>query len=297
MKNRTIYTSKKEWEAQYSETQQELKDLWKVELDILSEFQKVCDKYGLTWYADGGTLLGTVRHQGYIPWDDDIDIIMPFEDYLQFSKLHKEFKGKYFLQSWETENGFEPYHMKIRRSDTTGYCEKEKRYPADWNRGIAIDVFALCYIPDNILIRMFQLILLKIIRAVWHGYEAERDGIQAADSKVIDSILKKTYRLTKRIADYKRLSKWYCNIAGWQKKKSSMCGPSMFLPGRKTLIWKSEWYEKTEMMKFMDRELPCPAEWEKRLTVQYGDYMTPVKGKSMHGDLIFDPYHSYMDMK
>ena len=156
MKKRMVYISKEEWKTQYSKTPQELKDLWKVELDILSAFQEVCNKYNLTWYADGGTLLGAVRHQGFIPWDDDIDIIMPFEDYMLLSKLSKEFKGSYFLQSWETENGFEPYHMKLRRSDTTGYCDKEKRYPSDWNRGVSIDVFALCNIPDNKLITVIK---------------------------------------------------------------------------------------------------------------------------------------------
>ena len=61
-----------------------LKEVWMIEIDMLMEFEKVCKKYGLKFWAVFGTLLGTVRHKGFIPWDDDIDVCMPREDYERF---------------------------------------------------------------------------------------------------------------------------------------------------------------------------------------------------------------------
>lgn len=86
-----------------------LKKLWAIEADLLREFVRVCDKYRLRWYAYAGTLLGAIRHSGFIPWDDDIDVCMPREDYDILTKeLAGEFKTPYFMQTPYTESGCIP---------------------------------------------------------------------------------------------------------------------------------------------------------------------------------------------
>ena len=65
----------------------EMKRVWAVELDLLNEFSKVCAKHGLKWFVHAGTLLGAVRHHGFIPWDDDIDVLLPREDYEHLCEL------------------------------------------------------------------------------------------------------------------------------------------------------------------------------------------------------------------
>lgn len=78
--------------------------MWAVELHMLEAFDEVCKKYGLTYYVDFGTLLGAVRHQGFIPWDDDIDVVMFRDDYERFQAIAPyEFLELYFFQNSYTD--------------------------------------------------------------------------------------------------------------------------------------------------------------------------------------------------
>ena len=77
-------------------------------MDVLQSIAEVCEKYGLEWYAAYGTLLGAIRHEGYIPWDDDIDVSMLREDYERFLKIcgRELDKRKYFVQTVDTDPGY-----------------------------------------------------------------------------------------------------------------------------------------------------------------------------------------------
>ncbi|MDR2410347.1 MAG: LicD family protein, partial [Bacteroidales bacterium] len=126
----------------------DMKKVWYIELDILKEFIKVCNKYNLRYFADGGTLLGAIRHKGFIPWDDDIDIAMLREDYDKLVKIGpKEFKHPYFFQTPYTDKYYYQGHAKIRNSNTTGISRHE--FNKKFNRGIFIDIFPLDNIPDH----------------------------------------------------------------------------------------------------------------------------------------------------
>lgn len=286
---------KKTTEQQYAEVSPELKELWSVELDLLSKFAAVCKEHNLKWYVDGGTLLGAVRHRGFIPWDDDIDICMPYADYCKLCKMSSLFEEPYFLQTWMSQDGWHPYLSRLRRSDTTGYTKWESKNPKDWNKGVFIDIFAMSYIPDNHFIELTQGMLLKGIRGLYYGYESKRDGTPAANNMVLSYILKGAYTLFSIIWDYKRLADLYVSIGGWQKERSKKCGLLLFKPLSSIFTWKTEWYKDTIMMDFMETSVPCPIEFDERLTCQYGDYMTPVKAASYHGSLIVDLHHSYKE--
>ena len=93
----------------------DMKNLWAVELDLLNEFIRVCEVYNLRYFAEGGTMIGAVRHNGFIPWDDDIDIVMPREDYCKLEKIAvKEFKFPYFWQTEKTDPGSMRGHAQLR---------------------------------------------------------------------------------------------------------------------------------------------------------------------------------------
>lgn len=117
------------------------KKVWMVCLDMLLEVDKVCKKHGLTYYLGFGSLLGAIRHKGFIPWDDDLDIMMPRKDYDEFITLSSEFAPPYFLQIPETDPGYFHTHAKIRNSNTSAFSPMTGY--EGFNQGMWLDVFQL----------------------------------------------------------------------------------------------------------------------------------------------------------
>ena len=105
---------------------EKMKKVWSVEMDMLKELIRVCKKYDLNYYADSGTLIGAVRHNGFIPWDDDIDVAMFREDYEKLLSVAKEeFKYPYFLQTVYSEKDYLRGHAQLRNSATTGCIKND----------------------------------------------------------------------------------------------------------------------------------------------------------------------------
>ena len=131
----------------YYEVSAQTKELWAVQLDLMEQLFEVCRKYDLRIYADGGTLLGAVRHQGYIPWDDDIDLIMLRADYDKLLEHADEFEHPYFLQSVYTDPHYTHRHAQLRNSDTACWSKQEPRCIHRFNQGIFIDIFPADSMP------------------------------------------------------------------------------------------------------------------------------------------------------
>ena len=119
-----------------------MNELQQKELDLLKEFVKFCELHNLTYFLIGGTLLGAIRHLGFIPWDDDIDVGMPRPDYDRFCELaEKHFVGDIFFQSYRSDKGYPYIFSKLRNSNTT-FIEKIYRH-VPMNHGVYIDIFPL----------------------------------------------------------------------------------------------------------------------------------------------------------
>lgn len=125
-----------------------LKKVHDVELEILDEFVKVCKKNKLRYFLVGGTLLGAVRHKGFIPWDDDIDVGMPRSDYDKFIKIAKEeLDNNYFIESFENNNNYSLPFAKVMKKNTI-FLESVKNNVNGGN-GIFIDIFPFENITNN----------------------------------------------------------------------------------------------------------------------------------------------------
>lgn len=119
---------------------QTLRRLWDVEKDIYQEFTRICDQHGLTYFCAYGTALGAIRHKGFIPWDDDMDMGMPREDYEKFIEIApRELGAQYALLEPRTTKGYVMAFAKLTRSDTTFIeaTDQDRTY----HSGIFIDIF------------------------------------------------------------------------------------------------------------------------------------------------------------
>lgn len=110
-------------------------------LDILVEIDKVCRKHDIQYWIDFGTLLGAVRHGGFIPWDDDIDVTMPTDDYHRFLEIApKELPNNLFLQTKDTDPSYRLLIDKVRDKSSL-YITKHEDFTRDYNKGLYIDIF------------------------------------------------------------------------------------------------------------------------------------------------------------
>ena len=139
-----------EWLAR-SDVQERLKpvrELQGVLLEMLKVIDGLCTRHGLRYYLHGGTLLGAVRHGGFIPWDDDADISMPRPDYEKFLEIaKKELAADYFVQDYRTEKYGRFVFAKLRKNGTV--CKNEHHAHIKMHQGIFIDIFPLDELPQN----------------------------------------------------------------------------------------------------------------------------------------------------
>ncbi|SHE37108.1 LicD family protein [Clostridium fallax] len=163
----------------------ELGQVQKVLKNILSEFIKVCEKYNLNYWVEGGTLLGTIRHKGFIPWDDDIDVCMVREDYNKFLEIaNKEFNGNIFVQSYKTEEEVKYNWVKLR-SKKFILVENED---AEYHQGAFIDIFPIDYYSENYFKREFiQMKNQKLFKLSCFKEECKKKGFK---KDIIRKILK-----------------------------------------------------------------------------------------------------------
>lgn len=131
-------------------TQEELRNIGLLQLDIMDEVHRVCEKHGITYYIIAGTLLGAVRHKGFIPWDLDIDIAMPREDYDRFKTVAaSELGEKYGYLDHENCKNFVRAHALVVRRDTRLHLKYDHVNPKLFDLGVYIDIFPLDNAPDD----------------------------------------------------------------------------------------------------------------------------------------------------
>ena len=119
-------------------------------LEMLVEFDAICKRHRLRYWLDSGTLLGAVRHQGFIPWDDDIDLSMPLEDYQRFLEIApNELPEDIFLQTAQTDKGFRFDYIKLRSNKASIVEFHEKGKQVSYHQGVFVDIFPMLAIENS----------------------------------------------------------------------------------------------------------------------------------------------------
>ena len=226
---------------------------------LLLEFDRVACALGTPYFIFAGTLLGAVRHKGFIPWDDDLDILMMREDYDRFLREAPTLVGEQFFLQPEFSEHFPMFFSKLRINHTT--C-LEKHYPKDkeTHQGVYIDIFPCDNACKTRLGRIFQFCCSKVIIA---------KGLDARGYSNDKGLKKPFMRLCRLLpmAPFRRIVECRGKQSPWLH--SFLGGASRYSRN----VYKRAWFEGTERVTFCGRQYPAPVQYRQVLTTMYDDYM------------------------
>jgi len=247
-----------------------LQELQELQFDTFKKIDNICRKNHVTYYLSGGTLLGSIRHNGFIPWDDDIDIAMMREDYDKFVEICKtQLEDEYFLQNYHTDLDFSPALSRVCIKGT--YVKNDEIEHLKCNKSTYIDILPVDNIPDDDelalkharqLAIIDRLIGLKLYLVGNEGFFPYKRYIKKVVSLVLE-IIPLRYLQTKREQVMTRYS--HC-------KTRRVCS-TVSKYGYKKQMMDRQIYGTPVLVKFEDGEFFAPQKYTEYLTQIYGDYM------------------------
>lgn len=238
------------------------KKLWAILLDLYLQFEEVCKKHGLRWFFMYGGILGAVRHGGFIPWDDDIDIVMPRSDYQKFMQLKDEFQYPYFLQTPYTDPEFLYSFTRLRNSNTTAIAEKFRCQRM--NHGMYIAIFPL----DN-WVKEDTETYNEIGELIKDNSTYMRMKYPTPDSRDLEMI--SHYKDKNPLWTYEEIQR--LSMKYFKEYTSYVSIPTLRVYSYEKNIFKTEDFSFQHFVKFEHLEVPIPNGYENVLCQIYGDYM------------------------
>lgn len=279
-----------------------MKTVWAATLDLLQTIAEVCDRHGLEWYAAYGTLLGAIRHEGFIPWDDDLDIWMKRADYQKMLEvLPGELPEGYHVLSPQTEEGYEQFHTCVVCGEGISIEPQylARHYGCPFRVGV--DIFPLDYLPRDEELRKRQKNIFLLAkrtaqtiqeyRSLSQTSHAERDkcmreireGISFLEEQVslkVDRRLLEQEQWDKAVSTVYRIANevvrqcpereaddlvMYRDYANYEKK-----------------VFSKEWFDEVWGASFENVMLPIPWKYDQILRRIYGDYQVCRRGGTSH---------------
>ncbi len=259
-----------------------LVELKQIEIELLKKIDEFCNENGIKYYAHAGTLLGAIRHKGFIPWDDDIDISMSREDYEKFIKLTNKDDCPFGFECFENNNSY-VYAFGKAFDKNTILIEHER--PME-DLGVYIDVFPLDSLPNN----------LKLAK----NYVKKSRILVLCQLLASETKFKKLK--TKKATMVKRLIKPFVKIFGCKFWTNKLIKKSKKYNGLQTKyisnivsphyvhVYEKEWFDEVVRLPFENIEINVPAGYKELLTTMYGDYMKlppEEKRKSSHNFIAY----------
>lgn len=269
----------------------DLRDVQLYKLEVLKEIVRICEKNELRYYLYCGTLLGAIRHEGFIPWDDDVDIALFWDDYRKLlSILKTQCPHNYFVQNHYTESNFPLSYTQIRVNGTTSMPIKESMVDMHW--GICIDIFPLIKTFSNKYMNALQNTALMIANQLkMKNYLLCKNVSMSFKQKMIYSLPDFCINWIHGTVEL-----FFCNNP---KSGGLLSEYNSGLIGRMSV---DNWNDIV-MKKFEDYYFSCPLNYHEILCDQYGNYMElpPEEQRGGHeltqGETIIDFNKSYVEYK
>ena len=253
------------------------------ELESLLYFDAFCKKHELRWFLLGGCVIGAVRHNGFIPWDDDIDVMMPRRDYERMLRLWKSEESNERFLMLKTDGETFTGNCFATLIDTSATMVKENQKDIDVPHGIVTDVFPLDGCPDGKLKRylqyyhamMYSLYITEVVPEK-HG------GIVKLVSSILLMLVPSRERRTKIWKKHeKKMTRYAFNT---HKKSTELCAG----PGYMKNAYPQEAFKEVVYHEFEGLQMPIPKGYDAYLKMAFGDYMQlpPEEQQTPHHDLV-----------
>ena len=266
-----------------------LSELQKLDFEALKAFIGFCDKHGLRYYAIGGTLLGAVRHEGFIPWDDDVDVAMPRKDYDKFISLvtsGEKIGEDFSVECWQAGDKIQSYFAKICATEFE--IQEEVLEESSLRKGYLVDIIPLDGTPECSFLRKLYYGRVMWLRFLC-GTANVHTGIVTSRPKWEQCVLRvvRALRLYRFLSVEKIYRKMERLFRRQKSETASFAGTMMGAYKTKEIVprkYFGETYDQCSSWKFEDLEIRGPKEWDAYLTHMYGDYRTlpPESERKVH---------------
>lgn len=260
----------------YVLSDEELKQVQCIQKELINEVKRICKKCNIHFGMVGGTMLGAIRHKGYIPWDDDADIGFLRTEYEKFREACKTELNheKYYMQDLRDTEGYRWGYGKLRRKNTEFIRLNQEFMP--YEQGISIDLMPFDNVPDGWLAKRVHFFRCFLYRKLFWSEVGSR-----AEENVW---IRRVYQIMRLIPMKWVLKSYQRFIDDGQKKKTQLVRILTFPTPKGVYGYERRWYIRLSMYQFDDMMLPGAKDYDGYLKVKYGNYMElpPVDKRKTH---------------
>lgn len=261
-----------------------MKHAWAAELEVLDEIRRICEKHGLQYFATRGTLLGAIRHKGYIPWDDDVDIGMKRKDFQRFLEVaEKELPSQWVLVHVRKNKEWDQPFARLINGRKIDYTKEHLEQFHGCPYVVGVDIFPFDNLPkdDDEAVVIYS--LMKILYGAIVDLQHKRADEAEEKIKEIESLMKVEVDRRRNI-----INQLFCLIDQisnmyTEEEASQLVQWHVWAYWDVKRTYEKEWYNGMIWMPFENTEVPVPVRYDEALRVMFGEnYMMPIRGKAGH---------------